>query len=51
MIHGRESFIGAADFQSALPQARESLRGRDFMHKVQVNIENGGRRRLFSDNV
>ena len=38
MIHRGEGFIGAADFQSALAQTCESLRGGDFMHEVQVNI-------------
>ena len=51
MIHRGESLIRAADFQSALAQAREGLRRGDFVHKVQVNVEDGWGIGLFGDNM
>jgi len=51
MVHRGESLIGTADFESTLAQTREGLRRGDFMHEVQVNVEDGGRTFLLGDNV
>ena len=51
MIHCRHSVPGAADAQPALAQAGERLRGRYFMDKVQVDIEDCGGAFLLTDNM
>ena len=51
MIHGCKCLIGAADFQTALPEAGEGLRRRDLVDQMQVDIENGGRVGLSNDDV
>jgi hypothetical protein len=52
MIHRGESSIGAADLQSTLAKTGESLRRSNFMHEMQVNIEDGWTfGRLFDHNV
>ena len=51
MIHRGESQLGTADFESALTQTGEGLGRGDFVHEVQVNVEDSGRVGLFGDNV
>ncbi len=52
MINGCQTAIRAAHMQIALFQFIKGLRGRDFVQKVQVNIENSGcLGRFFPDKV
>ncbi len=51
VVHRGDGFLGAADFESTLAQAGKSLGRGDFMHEVQVDIEDGRGIGLFGDNV
>jgi hypothetical protein len=51
VIHRSEGFIGAADFESALAEAREGLGRGNLMHQVQVNVQDSWRILLFGHNV
>ena len=51
VIRGGDGQVGTADFEAALAQTLEGLRRGDFMHQVQVDVEQRGRARLFVDYV
>ena len=51
VIHRRHGFVWPPDPEPALPQPAKGLWRSHFMHKVQVNVEHGGRVRLLHDNV
>ncbi len=48
VIDGREGQIRPAHFQPALAQARERLRRSDFVHQVQIDVDQRRRARLLA---
>ncbi len=51
VVRGRDGEIRAADFQTPLAQALKRLRRSDFMHQVQIDIDEAGRAGFFVDDV
>ena len=51
VVRGRDGQIRTPDFQTAIAQALESLRRSDFMHQMQIDIDEAGRAGFFMDDV
>ena len=51
VIHGRDGQVRPADFQAAVAQRLEGLRGGDFVAQVQIDINQTGRAGLLGDHV